>query len=84
MHALVLVGLLAATAAEPVAVDVTTHPLTAGPVQKDARPTTDLVPRAQHAMRAHLDSRGQLQYQCEATEAMPDLRFERRVMNRER
>lgn len=84
MHALILFGLLGAAAAEPVTIEVVTHPLAAGPVQKVARPTSDLVPRATHAMRAHVDAQGQLHYQCEAAEKVPDLRFERRVMGEER
>ena len=83
MHTLILIGLLAATA-EPVAIEVATHPLAGGPVHKGERPTTTLVQRAQHSMRARLDAQGSIVYECEASDRLPDLRFERRVMQEER
>lgn len=85
MHTLILIGLLGAAAAEPVQVEVTTHPLASpATVRKGERPTTDLVPRAGHAMHARIDAQGRLQYDCAASAALPDLRFERRVMGEER
>lgn len=68
MHSLVLVNWLALAspvAAEPVTLQVETHSL-ASPVSVKASASGEsLVGEATHAMSAHMDARGQIEYHCE-------------------
>lgn len=86
MQGLILLGWLsaAAVAAEPVTIEVPTHTLASREHSKGATPARNLLERSQHAMSARLRSDGGIEYVCDQSSAVPDLRFDRRVTGEER
>ena len=85
MQGLILLGWLsaAAVAAEPVTIEVPTHALASREHSKGATPARSLLERSQHAMSARLRADGSIDYVCDQSSAVPDLRFDRRVTREE-
>ena len=86
MQGLILLGWLsvAAVAAEPVTIEVPTHALASREHSKGATPARSLLERSQHAMSARLRADGSIDYVCDQSSAVPDLRFDRRITREER
>jgi hypothetical protein len=85
MQGLILLGWLsaAAVAAEPVTIEVPAYTLASREHSKGATPARSLLGRSQHAMSARLRGDGGIEYVCDQTSAVPDLRFDRRVTREE-
>jgi hypothetical protein len=84
MHSLMLLGWLAAAAAEPVVIEVPTHALASATAPKrQAAPATDLVAQAAHAMSARVDADGRIHYHCADAAATHDFRVGVRAPRKE-
>ena len=84
MHSLMLLGWLAAAAAEPVVIEVPTHAMASTVAPKRQAPATDLAAHAAHAMSARVDADGRIHYHCADAAATHDFRVGVRAAREEK
>jgi hypothetical protein len=84
MQSLMLLGWLAAAAAEPVVIEVPTQALATVDAPKRHRSATDLVAQAAHAMSARMGADGRIHYHCADATATHDFRVDARAPRKEK
>jgi hypothetical protein len=84
MQSLMVLGWLAAAAAQPVVIEVPAHSLATAATPKRPAPATDLAAHAAHAMSARVDVDGRVHYHCADAAATHDFRVDVRAPRKEK
>lgn len=84
MQSLMLLGWLAAAAAEPVLIEVPTQALATVATPKPQQPATALGAQAAHAMSARMGADGRIHYHCADAAATHDFRVDVRAPREEK